>query len=311
MNYTKECGTFPSSNGTDNIAYYVYRPNSDPRAVVQIVHGMCEYCGRYEDFISFLCANGIAVICHDHLGHGASAENPEKLGFFADDKGWQCLAKDTVHVSKTVRSKDRNIPFYILGHSMGSLVVRTVLAKYDFLYSGAILMGTLNTKVGTDAGIVLTRALAKMKGNMYRSAHLDDLVFGLNNRKIADPASEYSWISRDDEIVSKYENDPLCNFHFTVRAYSDLLFLVSYVSDKNWSKKLDKDIPVLICSGSDDPIGNYGKGPQEVFDILNAESFSDLELKLYSGARHEILNETNRAEVYEDILRWLNDHIAQ
>ncbi len=311
MNYTKEQGTFPSSNGKDNIAYYIYRPASEPKAVLQIVHGMCEYAGRYEDLISFLCSDGIMVICHDHLGHGASAASPEELGFFADERGWQYLIKDTVHVSKMIRSKDRKIPFYILGHSMGSLVVRAALAKYDFLYSGSIIMGTLNTKVGTDAGILLTRALCKIKGNMYRSKAVDELIFGLSNRKIEDPASEYSWLTRDDDIVSAYENDPLCNFHFTVRAYSDLLFLVSYVSDKNWAKKIDKELPILICSGTDDPIGNYGKGPQEVFDALNAEGASDIELKLYSGGRHEILNETNRTEVYEDILSWLNAHISE
>ncbi len=311
MNYTKECRTFPSSNGSDNIAYYVYKPFSEPKAVLQIVHGMCEYCGRYEDFISFLCSNGIMVCCHDHLGHGASAESPEKLGFFAEEKGWQCLAKDTARLSKTIRSENGKLPFYILGHSMGSLVVRTVLAKYAFLYDGAVIMGTLNTKIGLDAGIVLTRALCRIKGNMYRSKAVDELVFGLNNRRIDEPSSEYSWISRDEDIVSAYEKDPLCNFHFTVRAYSDLLFLVSYVSDSSWAKKIDRSLPVLICSGSDDPVGNYGKGPQEVFDVLNAEGLEDIELKLYSGARHEILNETNRAEVYEDILAWLDAHISE
>ncbi len=310
MNYIKECGTFPSSNGTDNIAYYIYKPLSGHRAALQIVHGMCEYCGRYEEFINFLCSNGIMVCCHDHLGHGASAGSPEKLGFFAKEKGWQYLAKDTVRLSKMIRSEYGKTPFFILGHSMGSLVVRTVLAKYAFLYDGSVIMGTLNTKIGLDAGIVLTRALCRIKGDMYRSKAVDELVFGLNNRRIEDPSSEYSWISRDEDIVSAYEKDPLCNFHFTVRAYSDLLFLVSYVSDKDWAQKIDSALPVLICSGGEDPVGDYGKGPKEVFDALNAADLEDIELKLYSGARHEILNETNRAEVFEDILVWLDAHIS-
>ena len=309
MNFTKESGFFKSSNGTDNIAYYVYEPFSEPRAIVQIVHGMCEYCERYEDFISFLCSNGIMVCCHDHLGHGNSVKSEENLGFFAHERGWQYLAKDTIRFSRMIRSRNRELPFYILGHSMGSLVVRAVLAKNDFPYSGAIIMGTLNTKVGTDAGVVLTRALCRIKGDFYRSEAVDQLIFGLSNRKIENPASEYSWISRDEDIVSAYEKNPLCNFHFTVRAYSDLLFLLSYVSDKSWAGKLDNSLPVLICSGNCDPVGNYGKGPNEVFDILDAAGFSDIELKIYNGARHEILNETNRAEVYEDILRWLNSRI--
>lgn len=310
MNYSKEYYTFPSSNGNDHLTYYVYKPYSEPRAILQIVHGMCEYCERYEDFINFLCANGIMVCCHDHLGHGGSIANMDKLGFFADEKGWQFLAKDTVRLTKIIKKQYPGKPFYILGHSMGSLIVRAVLAKYDFLYRGAVIMGTLNTKVGVDAGIALTRALCRIKGNMYRSKAVDQLIFGLSNRKIEDPASEYSWLTRDEDIVAASEKDPLCNFHFTVRAYSDLLFLVSYVSDKNWAGKIGKDLPVFICSGSDDPVGNYGKGPQQVFDALNNAGLNDLELKIYSGGRHEILNETNRAEVYEDILSWLDSHIG-
>lgn len=309
MNCTKESGFFKSSNGTDRIAYYVYKPFSEPKAIVQIVHGMCEYCKRYEDFISFLCSNGIMVCCHDHLGHGASVKSEEDLGVFAHKRGWQYLAKDTVRLSRMIYARNSGLPLYILGHSMGSLVVRAVLARDDFPYSGSVIMGTLNTKVGADAGIVLTRAICRIKGDLYRSEAVDQLIFGLSNRKVENPVSEYSWISRDEDIVSAYEKDPLCNFHFTVRAYSDLLFLVSYVSDKSWAGKLDNSLPILICSGSSDPVGNYGKGPKEVFSTLDAAGFSDIELKLYNGARHEILNETNRAEVYEDILGWLNNRI--
>ena len=309
MNFTKETGFFKSSSGTDSIAYYVYKPYSKPRAILQIVHGMCEYSERYEDFINFLCSNGIMVCCHDHLGHGASAESKEKLGFFAHKQGWHYLAKDTLRLSKMIHTQNPEVPFYILGHSMGSLVVRAVLAKNDFPYSGAVIMGTLNTKVGTDAGIALTRTICRIRGNMYRSETIDRIMFGLSNRRIANPASVYSWISRDEDVVSAYEKDPLCNFHFTVRAYSDLLFLISYVSDKSWVEKLDRSLPILVCSGRDDPVGNYGRGPREVFETLDAADFWDVELNIYSGARHEILNETNRAEVYEDILEWLNNRI--
>lgn len=310
MNFSKECGFFKSANGTDRIAYYLYKPASEVRAIVQIVHGMCEYCGRYEDFVSYLCANGIMVCCHDHLGHGASAKDEEHLGYFAPERGWQYLAKDTVNLTKMIRERYPEFPYYILGHSMGSLVTRTVLAKYGFYYDGAVIMGTVNVRIGTNAGILLTRTLCKAKGDFYRSRFIDELVFGLSNVKIEDPESEYSWISRDTDIVEAYEKNPLCNFHFTVRAYSDLMFLVDYVSRRDWAEKIDKDLPVFICSGAEDPVGLYGRGPQTVFNALNDAGLYDIEMKLYSGARHEILNETNRAEVYEDLLEWLNNHIA-
>jgi len=311
MSYEKYCGKFKSTNGSDNIAYYVYKPVSEPRAAVQIVHGMCEYIERYEEFISFLCANGMLVFGHDHLGHGKSVVSEEYLGYFAPKHGWQYLAKDTMRMTKIMRKQYPGIPFYILGHSMGSLVTRTVIAKRSDLYCGALILGTLNTRIAADAGVMLMRAVCRIKGEFSRSRAADDAVFGMNNARIENPLNEYAWISRDEEIVSKYGNDPLCTFHFTARAYSDLFFLSSYVSGNDWAGKVDNALPIMICGGSEDPIGKYGKGPEEVFNLLNESGQEDIELKIYSGARHELLNETNRAEVYEDIMDWLNAHIDE
>lgn len=311
MNFIKETGFFESSNGTDSIAYYVYKPKGEPRAVVQIVHGMCEYCERYENFIDFLCGNGIAVCCHDQLGHGNSCPDHEKLGYFAPERGWHFLAKDAVKLTRLMKEKNRSLPYYILGHSMGSLVTRTVLAKYGYMYSGAVLLGTVNIKIGSNAGIALMRAVEKIKGGTYRSETIDKLVFGFNNSRIENPVNEYAWLSRDDDTVIKYWKDPLCNFHFTVRAYSDLMFLINYVSRSDWAWKTDKDLPIFICSGGEDPVGLYGAAPKNVFDALNDAGLQDLELKIYSGARHELLNETNREEVYADLLEWFNNHIAE
>lgn len=309
MNYSKISGYFESSNGTDRIAYYVYKPLTEIKAAVQLVHGMCEYCQRYEDFIDFLCGNGIMVFCHDHLGHGNSARDGEHLGYFAPERGWHFLAKDVVKLTRIVREQFHDLKLFILGHSMGSLVVRTVLAKYGYMYDGAVIMGTVNTKIGSNAGIALTRTLGRIKGNMYRSKFLDELIFGLNNRRIENPISEYSWVSRDEEIVKKYEKDPFCNFHFTVRAYSDLMFLVNYVSRGDWAGKIDKELPIFICSGDADPVGMYGAAPQNVFNALNKAGLQDLELKIYKDMRHEILNEIDRQQVYDDLLEWFTNHM--
>lgn len=313
MNFIKENGFFESSNGTDSIAYYVYKPRCETRAIVQIVHGMCEYCGRYEDFIDFLCEKGITVCCHDHLGHGNSCPDREKLGYFAPERGWHFLAKDTAHLTRMMklRGENYNLPYFILGHSMGSLVTRTVLAKYGYMYDGAVIMGTVNTRLGSDAGIALMRAVGKIKGGTFRSGIIDRIIFGFSNGRIENPISEYSWLSRVDETVIKYEKDPLCNFHFTARAYYDLMFLLNYVSRSDWAGKIDRDLPVFICSGGEDPVGLYGHAPQRVFDVLNDAGLQDLELKIYSGARHEILNETCREEAYADLLEWFNNHIDE
>ncbi len=309
MGFEKICGSFNSSNGSDNIACYIYKPVSKPRAAVQIVHGMCEYIERYEEFISFLCANGILVFGHDHLGHGKSVINGGYYGYFAPEHGWQYLAKDTVRMTRLIQKQYPDIPYYILGHSMGSLVTRTVLAKHSELYDGALILGTLNTRIAADMGVVIMKAICRAKGEFSRSKAADSLVFGMNNLRIENPVNEYAWVSRDEEIVEKYGNDPLCTFHFTARAYADLFFLSSYVSGKDWASKVDSALPIMICGGSEDPIGHYGKGPEEVFDLLNDSGQEDIELKIYSGARHELLNETNRAEVYEDIMDWLDSHM--
>lgn len=309
MKLNKYCGYFESSNGVDSVAYYVYKPDSKPRAVLQIVHGMCEYIERYEEFIDFLCMNGILVCGHDHIGHGKTARGSEFLGYFAPEKGWQYLAKDVVRLTRMIREQNPGIPYFIMGHSMGSLITRAVLAKHSDLYDGSIIMGTLNIRIGADAGIILAKAISKLKGGFYRSKKIDELVFGLNNAKIENPVNDYAWVSRDENVISAYAVDPLCNFSFTVSAYSDLAFLVSYVSRPDWAGKIGKLLPILICSGDEDPIGNYGKGPKAVFNRLNNEGCEDLELKIYKGARHEILNETNRTEVYEDLLEWLNERI--
>lgn len=309
MNFNKYRGYFKSTNGNDSIAYYVYEPVTKPRAIVQIVHGMCEYIERYEDFISFLCSKGILVCGHDHLGHGKSVLSNEYLGYFAPERGWQFLAKDVVRMTRKIREQYPVLPYFIIGHSMGSLAVRAALAKHSDLYDGAVLLGTLNSKVGMDAGIILSRALCRLKGGFYRSKVMDDIIFGMNNAKIENPVNGYAWVSRDDEVALEYEKDPLCSFNFTVSAYSDLIFLLSYVSQKDWADKLEKHLPMLICSGDMDPIGNYGKGPEEVFNALNDAGMTDIELKLYKGARHEVLNETNRDEAYEDLLEWLNERI--
>ncbi|MCH5193879.1 MAG: lysophospholipase [Oscillospiraceae bacterium] len=314
MSFNKEFGYFESTNGADRIAYYVYTPKDrEIRGTLQIVHGMCEYCARYEDFISYLCENGIMVCCHDQLGHGSSVSDKSKLGYFAPERGWHFLAKDAAKLTKTIKDKHpecRKLPYFILGHSMGSLVVRTALTRYGFMYDGAIILGTLNTSVGADGGIVLTSTLCRVKGGTNRSPFIDRLVFGVANKRIENPVSEYSWLSRDDEVVLAYERDPLCNFHFTLRGYYDLMFLISYVAAKDWAGKIDKDLPMFICSGSEDPIGSYGEDPKEVFDALNDAGATDIELKIYSGARHELLNETNKEEVYADLLEWLNNHMA-
>lgn len=309
MNYDKTSDFFRSSNGTDNIAYYIYKPAAEPKAVIQITHGMCEFIERYEEFIGFLCNNGFVVCGHDHLGHGKSVLNDDYLGYFAPQKGWQYLVKDTVQMSRIIRKQYPEIPLFLIGHSLGSLTARVAVSKCGYLYNGVILLGALNTKVRLDAVMAMADTVRRASGDMCRSELIEKLVYGYTNIRIDDPANKFGWLTRDDDIVYKFYDDPKCNFIFTVSAFCDLIKLFMYATDKKCIGATPKDKPFLILGGDADPIGQWGKGPRELFEVLDNAGCTAVEMKLYEGARHEVLNEINRNEVYNDILQWCNNHI--
>ncbi len=305
----KKTDFFESTNGCDRIAYYIFEPASEPCAIVQLSHGMCEYIEKYEDFISFLCSNGILVCGHDHLGHGNSAITDDFLGYFAPSKGWQYLSKDTMKMTAMIREQYPELPIFIIGHSLGSLTARVALSKCGTLYDGAIFLGTPDSRLGLDTTLMITRTAERLKGAFYRSAAVDNAVFRLSNTGIENPVNEYAWISRDNSAAEKFAEDPLSNFRLTASAYSDLIMLLMYVSRKEWYNAVNKSLPVLICSGSSDPVGGFGKGAENVFRNLENAGLNDVQLKLYSGARHELLSENNRAEVFEDLFGWINERL--
>ena len=311
MSLTKNKGRFKSSNQSDMIAYSVYKPEGKPKAVIQLVHGMCEYIERYSDFIAFLCENGFAVCGHDHLGHGNSILNEDYLGYFAPQKGWQYLVKDTVKMTRIIRRQYTDIPLFLIGHSLGSLTARIALSKCGYLYNGVILLGTLNTKTKLDTAMAMADTIRRASGDMCRSELIEKVVYGYTNFQIDDPVNKFAWLTRDDEHVYKFYDDPKCNFIFTVSAFCDLIKLFMYAADRKCIDTTPKDKPILILGGEADPIGQWGKGPRELFEVFESASCTNVEIKLYDGARHELLNEINRIEVYNDILEWCNSHINE
>ncbi len=303
--------TFKSSNQTDIIAYYVYKPECEPKAVIQLVHGMCEYIERYSNFIAFLCENGYVVCGHDHLGHGNSVLNEDYLGYFARQKGWQYLVKDTIKMTRIIKRQYLDIPLFLIGHSLGSLTSRVALSKCGYLYNGVILLGALNTKVKLDTAMAMADTIRRASGDMCRSELIEKAVYGYTNSRIDDPVNKFAWLTRDDELVYKFYDDPKCNFMFTVSAFCDLIKLFMYTTDRKCVDAIPKDKPILILGGEADSIGQWGKGPRELFDVLESAGCTEVKMKLYDGARHELLNEINRIEVYNDILEWCNSHINE
>ncbi|MBR6709672.1 MAG: alpha/beta fold hydrolase [Clostridia bacterium] len=302
--------SYPSANGRDNIAAYLWAPEA-PRAIVQLSHGMQEYIQRYAPFIRFLCARGYAVGGNDHLGHGNTAATADDLGFTGEGGGADAMVNDLHTMTAELRERLPGLPVILVGHSMGSFVARCAAAAYSADYDAAIFIGTAGTDLPTAAGKLLARWRMFRRGERHRSQLLAKVMFSGYNRRYEEPTTPKSWISRDTAVVEAYMQDKFCNFAFTARGFYDLFTLLERVSAKDWAEQIPDGLPVLLTSGEMDPVGGFGRGVKQVYDRLSAAGVRDLTLKLYPDARHEILNEINRDVVYADILAWLDARFGE
>ncbi len=306
--YTLKRGKFDSSDNINKVAYYFFAPHKYPRAIIQISHGMCEYIERYEEFANFLCGEGFVVCGNDHLGHGNTAKCDEDLGFMAERDGYKLVLGDLHKMSEIARAEYPDIPLILLGHSMGSFFARLYLAEYPNDADAAIISGTAGPENPTAAGKLLAKINMLCFGTRNRSKLINKIAFGNYSKKYPKDSPEYLWISRDGEILEKYASDKFCTFKFTASAYHDLFSVLGKVSKRSWAKSLPHDLPLLIISGDMDPVGNWGKGVVKVYERIKRAGCSDVTLKLYRDGHHEMLNETNRYEVFYDILAWLKYH---
>ncbi|MBR5322451.1 MAG: alpha/beta fold hydrolase [Clostridia bacterium] len=303
MAYTKEQKSFLSLDKETEIVYYVYTPDETPKAVFQIIHGMCEYMERYEHFAEYLCEKGIVVCGFDMRGHGKSAKTKEDLGYFGAKKGYDFFSKDTESLRLIMREKYRRLPYIMFGHSMGSLVLRDYIVDHGTDIDGAIISGTVGGKYPLKQGIALTEFTARFKGGRSRRDSLKEAIMKVFDMEFEEKTPR-AWISRDANVGIENDKDELCDFTFTSRGFNDLLRLYDNVSYPEWAEDVPKSLPIFIISGSDDPIGGKGKGVTEVYESLVNAEINNLTFKLYEGARHELVNETNKEEVFNDIHDW-------
>ncbi len=300
---------FKSSNGENIVSGAIYsNPNVVAKGIVQISHGMCEYIGRYQDFIKYLTQNGYIVAANDHLGHGKTAKEG-LYGYFSKEKGAKHILLDLYQMNQITHQHFPNLPYFLLGHSMGSFFARLFAAVYPDAIDGLILSGTAGPMAGIDAGIILTEFLCKTKGETYRSPMVQKMAFGNYLSKIDNPKTDFDWICRDERVVDEYCKDSQCMFTFTVGAFHELFSTLRAVSSHSWAQKIRKDMPVFLFAGDADPVGNYGKGVIAVQQMLEKSGVEDIELILYANGRHEMLNELNHTKVYRDVLGWLDRHI--
>lgn len=307
MSYQKTVKTIPSTNHLYDIHIYTYTPKKTPRYFLQITHGMCEYLERYEPFIRFMTSKGVLVAGHDHAGHGNSIRTPEDLGYFSKDPSDLTLVKDLKNVSDFLADHYSTLPHFMLGHSMGSFVLRKYLMKYGRSLSGVFISGTGGTNIGVAPGITLAKSLAALKGDKNRSSFFNSVFFQGFNKNFKEEKDSVSWLSRDPKIRAAYKKDPKCNFIFTLNGFISFLSIMKDVTEEKWAEKMPKDVPFHLFSGTEDPVGAYGKGVQETFENLLEAKVKDVTIKLYEGGRHEMLNETNKKEVYEDLLERMEE----
>ena len=297
------------SCGAGRIHCCKWVPDGQPRAVVQIVHGIAEFIERYDDFANFLTSQGFVVVAEDHMGHGQSINGDGVQGYFHG--GWFNGVADTYQLLRNTQQEYPGLPYILFGHSMGSFMARTILCKYpDSGISGAIICGS-----GWQPAFALP-ALARIidlwsrkLGEKSPNKKLNDLIFGGYNNKVEQRRTTHDWLTRDDAIVDAYIAHPLCGFVPSGGLLRDMMVGLDYIEKPASLAAMKKDLPVYFIASEADPVGSYGKGIHQAVNAFRKAGMTRLDMKLYPMCRHEILNEINRDEVYGDVAQWIVDNI--
>lgn len=305
---------FPSSNGVNRVHARSWMPeNGAPRGVVQIVHGIVEHIGRYDAFARFLAEHGFLVTGDDHLGHGLSVADESGYGYFSDQGGWGHIVADLKTLHDRTAAEHPGIPYFLLGHSMGSFLTRTYLINCPQGLTGALITGT-----GQQPGALVSAGLALIaverrlhrEGLHYRSKLVDNICFGAYNKKFAPNRTSCDWVCSDEKVVDDKLADPASSFVPTLGAFREMLHGIRYIQKPANLARMDKALPVFFFSGDQDPVGDMGKGAKKAYQSFLDAGCGDVSLKLYPGGRHEMLNEINRDEVWDDVLQWLESKMG-
>ncbi len=296
----------PSTNNRNQLHVAIWEPERETKAILQISHGMVEYIVRYDDFAKHLNQQGILVIGNDHLGHGQSVLDESEFGYFGKEKG-SAVVDDLYEVTKYAKKQyGENIPYFLMGHSMGSFMARRYLMTYGEKITGAIISGTgYKAAPVLVAALFFTAVIKLFHGERYRSPFLKWLAFHTYNRKIADVKTENDWLTRDAAVVAAYNENPYCKFSFTVNGYETLSDTIKYIQKQSNWEKTPKQLPILMIAGEEDPVGSYGKDVKKVYKKYQQLGCNHIELKLYQDDRHELVNELDREVVYADISQWI------
>ena len=304
--------TFPSTDGSTQLHARLWTdPDSAPRAVVQLVHGVSEHIGRYDRFARVLAQHGFAVAGHDHLGHGASLPRGGTPIYFRAQNGWETATDDVYALHTLLRRKYPGIPCFILGHSMGSFLTRSLLIRYPGCVDGAIIMGSgWNSEAAITGGMAAAGLVSLLKGKRSTSDFISHLAFGGYNKAFAPNRTGFDWIAADERAVDRYIADPQCGEDATLGLFCDMLQGFRFNQRRENLAQMDADTPILLISGADDPVGGMGRGVEKTRKAFVDAGVKNVEMILCPGLRHEILNEPSAPEAADaPILQWLEAHL--
>ena len=304
MSFTVKTLETPSTDHIHTLKGVLYIPDGEIKGIFHVVHGMCEYIGRYEPMFSFFAENGYLCCGYDNLGHGETARNEEELGFIAHKDGWKHLVNDVKAFEDAVVKLYPDKPVFLMGHSMGSFIVRLAAEKGDLPAQKLIACGTAGPNPISGAGLLLTKLIRLLRGEKHRSALINAVAFGSYNKRF-EGDTPFEWLTKDETVIAQYMENAASGYIFTVSGMHDLIELIRVSNRGAWFSSLPKDLPVLLIAGEDDPVGDYGKGVKTVYRKLSAAGQKEVTLKLYENCRHEIHNDTCRDEMFADILAFL------
>jgi alpha-beta hydrolase superfamily lysophospholipase len=293
----------------DNVQIYVEKwhdEDKQPKAVIQLAHGMVEHFQRYHHFAQYLLEHDIFIYGNDHRGHGKTGEKQGIMGYLSDKDGFQKTTDDLFAITQQIKQDYPNTPVFLLGHSMGSFLARHYIQEHSEAIEGVILSGTgFYPKATTIFGKALAARLSPRK----KSPLMNKLAFGAFNRKITNPHTPFDWISRDKQIVEAYLQDRFSGYIPTARFFYDLMSGIQSIHNQKQNQNIRKDLPMLFISGDADPVGNYGKGVWKTTSLYKNVGIEKITTTLYEGARHEVLNEINKEEVYQFVEKWISQHL--
>lgn len=293
-----------------SIFYTLFTPkDKEIKASILMLHGMQEHSGRYDAFAKYLSDCGFAVLTYDHLGHGKTAKSEKDQGFFQLKKPKEQLVQDAKQLAEFLQAEHPNAPLFVIGHSMGSFILRCLLQESSNLFSGAVIIGTGGKVPGIEIAQVLFGLLNRISPR--KRTKLINLAFAkMNNIRFGNLDGNYTeWLSKNEVNQKAFMEDELCGIPFSMNGFHTLVSLNVQAAKRDWSNTIRKDLPLLFISGEEDPIGQFGKGVSKTVDNLRKNGFKHVEKKLYPKMRHEILQEDCKDKVYRDIEDWLQEQL--